>query len=62
MMEEVSVLYPNLLPPNSLQYIRAEYLLQLALFSPSAKIVKAWSVQNPKVALEFERKTQVGYS
>jgi hypothetical protein len=47
------------LPKISDEYGAVEYLIQLSLSSPSAKLLNAWSVGNPHLTIQFEKRTQV---
>jgi hypothetical protein len=45
------------LPPKSEEYIRIKYLLQLSLGSKNVEDVRVWKVDNPHLAVQFEKRT-----
>lgn len=46
------------LPRHSDEYLRVEHLLQLSCRSTAVKDVTVWSVNNPHLSVQFERKGQ----
>ena len=47
------------LPKISEEYGSVEYLVQLSLTSPTAKLLNVWSIGNPHLTIQFEKRTQV---
>lgn len=43
------------LSPNSTEWARIEYLLQLSLGSTTAVLRNIWSIANPHMTLSFEK-------
>ncbi len=47
------------LPKISDEYGSVEYLVQLSLSSPTARLVNVWGIGNPHLTIQFEKRTQV---